>query len=118
MPIATPPFPATVYNAAANNRWVAEQIRDNPNSDVNGRTRTGARCTCCSRKPPSGELCEVVIDSATNLVVQVGVGVCHYHLLRAELVRLLASERAGTHPQKAQRISRIQNAISKLPRTL
>jgi hypothetical protein len=118
MPVATAPLPATDANAAQNNAWVATQIRDNNGACVIGRRRTNGRCRCCNRKPRRGELCCLMLDPSTNLTIEVGIGVCHHDFLRAELRRLVHAVNSGNHPQKVQRIQRMQAAIKALPRNL
>lgn len=119
MPLATMPHQPTVQNAPANNAWLAQQVRDRAGARVNGRQSAhGGRCSCCGRKPRSNELCEVVLDPASNLVARIGIGRCHFSYFRSSLVSLLHAAQQGTHPQRAQRMHRLQQAIAALPRNL
>ena len=119
MPHSPPPNPPSVHNAPANNLHYARQLFGNRRARINGRRpANGHRCSACNRKPPSNELCEIVIDPATNLTAMVGIGRCHYAYLRSGLEQFLLAELAGTHPRRQQRVRRLRRMIWDLPRNL
>jgi hypothetical protein len=119
MPAVAFPRRATPRNAPYNNRWLAQEFLNRPNSIINARQPAhNERCGCCNRKPPSDELCEVVLDMNSNLTARIGIGRCHFSFFRSALEDLLIAERAGTHPNKLARIMKLTNAIAALPRKL
>jgi hypothetical protein len=119
MPLATFPHRPTTRNSPVNLAWLAQEYLDRPNSAINARQSAGGgRCGACNRKPPSGELCEVVLDTTTNLVARIGIGRCHFDFFRAALEDLLPAERRRHHANKAVRILKLETAIAALPLNL
>jgi hypothetical protein len=119
MPAVVFPRRATTRNAPFNNAWLAKEYLGRPKSAINARQPAqGERCGCCNRKPPSDELCEVVLDTTSNLTANIGIGRCHFDFFRSALEALLVAEIAGAHAIKAARILKLRNAIAALPREL
>lgn len=114
MPALTP----NTKNAPVLNALLARDFLDRPRSYIRGRKRCNERCRCCDRNPPSGYLCEIVLDYATNEVARIGIGRCHHDFFCAALADLLAEEFRGAHPQRRQRMKKLRRAIRKLPRKL
>jgi hypothetical protein len=115
MPLVTFPRRATTRNAPLNNSWLAREYLNRPGSSINGRKSVHSdRCGCCNRKPPSDDLCEVILDPTSNLIARIGIGRCHFDFFRSSLVDLLNAERRGHHPNKAARILKLQAAINAL----
>jgi hypothetical protein len=118
MPHSPPPNRPTVDNAPANNGHYARQLLTNPRARINGRRpANGARCSACNRKPPSNELCEIVLDPATNLTAMVGIGRCHHAYLRSALEQILLTVLAGPRPRRRQ-VRRLQRLIRDLPQKM
>src|SRR4051794_12300659 len=119
MPAVAFPMPATTRNAPFNNTWLAREYLDRPNSNINARQSAhGERCGACNREPPSDELCEIILDTTSNLTARIGIGRCHFDFFRSALRNLLAAELAGDHPNKTARLLKLRNAIATLTRTL
>ncbi len=119
MPAVAFPRRATTRNAPFNNAWLAKEFLDRPNSAINARQSAhGECCGACNREPPSDELCEVVLDTTSNLTACIGIGRCHFDFFRSALENLLVAELVGTHPNKTARVLKLQNAIALLPRKL
>lgn len=119
MPAVTFPHDPTPRNAPANNAWLAKEYLDCPNTAINGRQPAhGGRCGCCNRKPESDELCEVILDTASSLVANIGIGRCHHDFFRSTLEDLLIAERRGHHANKVARILKLEAAVAALPRKL
>ena len=116
MTIVTLPLPRTKENAPGNAKAVAQLIRDavNPPAYPGPSPANGDTCTMCGTTPPSGQLNKIVIDTAANTGVMIGIDVCTHEHLGPALHDLLARERAGTHPNKASRVQRLQDAITAL----
>jgi len=119
MPSVAFPHRSTRRNAPFNNRWLAKEFLERPRSAIVARQAAYCeRCGACNRKPPSDELCEIVLDRTLNLTARIGIGRCHHDFFRSALQDLLRAEHAGTHPNKAARILKLQNGIASLPRKL
>jgi hypothetical protein len=119
MPLLPPPNKPTVDHAPDNNLYYARQLLANRGSRIPGRRpANGLRCSACNRKPPSNELCEIIIDPVSNLTAMIGIGRCHHAYLRSGLEHLLAIERVGRHRWKRQRVRRLRRLIRDLPRNL
>ncbi|MGO9581543.1 MAG: hypothetical protein ACLP36_01915 [Acidimicrobiales bacterium] len=109
------PHRRTVRNAPRNAQVLAERIRDgNAPAVVGPQPARGETCTMCGRTPPSGQLFEIVTDSAADHGVRIGIGRCHRHHLGRALRTLLARERALRDPARATGIARLEQALQQL----
>lgn len=119
MPNYVPPLAPTNRNAPFNNDSLAQEYRDRPFARIHARRSAHqGRCMCCNRRPPSNELCEIILDPASGLIARIGIGRCHFSFFRGSLERFLAAEIAGRHPQRRRRIRHLRGAIRRLPRKL
>lgn len=112
MTITPLPHRRTTSNAMRRAIALAERIRDGRAPAIVGRQpANGKRCTMCGRRPPSGTLFQIVVDSVTDEGVMLGFGVCHHRYLGRALRALLAREQALNNPARAAGILRLQQAI-------
>jgi hypothetical protein len=109
------PNEPSVRNASANANALAIMLRDGANSAIHGR-QSSARmaCSMCNRRPPSGKLFEIVVDTIRDEGVRLGIGRCHRIYLGAAVRRLIQRELQGNHPEKEERIRRLREVLRQL----